>query len=56
MHASQRTLSIPELCSLLSALIQQHRVEYSLRALGYFGSDAHNTTTPDSEVDMVFDR
>ncbi|MBU0656264.1 MAG: nucleotidyltransferase domain-containing protein [Gammaproteobacteria bacterium] len=55
MPANQRTLSIPELRALLSAFKQQHGAEYSLRALGYFGSYAHNTATPDSDVDIVFE-
>ncbi len=55
MPANQRTLSIVELRALLSAFKQQHGAEYSLRALGYFGSYAHNTATPDSDVDIVFE-
>ena len=55
MPANQRTLSIVELRALLSAFKQQHGTEYSLRALGYFGSYAHNTATPDSDVDIVFE-
>ncbi|WP_202717976.1 hypothetical protein [Thiothrix subterranea] len=42
---------------MLSAFKQQHGAEYSLRALGYFGSYAHNhnIATPDSDVDTVFE-
>ncbi|MDQ5770242.1 nucleotidyltransferase domain-containing protein [Thiothrix subterranea] len=40
---------------MLSAFKQQHGAEYSLRALGYFGSYAHNTATPDSDADTVFE-
>ena len=55
MPASKNTLSITELRTLLSAFKQQHGSEYSLRSLGYFGSYAHNTATPDSDVDIVFE-
>lgn len=54
MHVSH-TLSIPELRSLLSTFKKQHGVEYGLRSLGYFGSYARNTATPDSDVDIVFE-
>lgn len=55
MTVIQPTLSIPELRSLLSTFKRQHGDEYGLRSLGYFGSYAHNTATPDSDVDIVFE-
>jgi predicted nucleotidyltransferase len=55
MPAEKYKLNISELRSLLSAFKQQHGAEYSLRTLGYFGSYAHNTATPDSDVDIVFE-
>lgn len=55
MSVRQHVLNISELRSLLSAFKQQHGEEYGLRSLGYFGSYAHNTATPDSDVDIVFE-
>lgn len=48
-------LSTSKLRSLLSAFKKQHGAEYGLRSLGYFGSYAHNTATPESDVDIVFE-
>lgn len=55
MPAKQYTLSIPEPRTLLAAFKQQHGTEYGLRTLGYFGSYAHNTATPESDVDILFE-
>jgi len=40
---------------LLAQFKQRHGAQYHLRALGYFGSCARGTATPDSDVDIVFD-
>ncbi|WP_040839272.1 nucleotidyltransferase family protein [Thiothrix nivea] len=53
--SGKHALSLPDLRSLLSAFKQQHGTEYCLRSLGYFGSYAHNTATPESDVDIVFE-
>ena len=48
-------LSTERLCFLLTTFKARHGAEYHLRALGYFGSYARNTATPESDVDVVFD-
>ena len=51
----ENTLSQDKLRELLAAFKKRHGAEYGLLALGYFGSYAHNTATPGSDVDIVFD-
>jgi len=48
-------LSPGRLRALLAEFKEQRGPEYRLSALGYFGSYARNTATPDSDVDIVFD-
>ena len=43
---SEEILSIEQLRALLKAFKKQHAEEYHLRALGYFGSYAHNGAPP----------
>ena len=52
---SEQGLPPERLQALLRAFKERHRPEYRLSALGYFGSYARNTATPDSDVDIVFD-
>ncbi|MCJ7736601.1 MAG: nucleotidyltransferase domain-containing protein [Anaerolineae bacterium] len=52
---SEEILSPQRLHDLLTTFKQRHGAEYGLRALGYFGSYARNTATPESDVDIVFD-
>ena len=52
---SEDILTIDRLHTLLKMFKAQRGAEYRLRALGYFGSYAHNTATPESDVDIVFD-
>jgi uncharacterized protein len=51
----EETLSPDRLRALLAAFKERHGAEYRLCALGYFGSYARNTATPESDVDIVFD-
>jgi hypothetical protein len=46
----EETLSPDRLRALLAAFKERHGAEYRLRALGYFGSYARNTATPDSSA------
>jgi predicted nucleotidyltransferase len=48
-------LTPARLRTLLATFKERHGAEYRLRALGYFGSYARNTATPESDVDIVFD-
>jgi predicted nucleotidyltransferase len=50
-----KVLSAEELQRLLRQFKEQRGAEYHLLALGYFGSYARGTATPDSDVDVVFD-
>lgn len=52
---TRRTLSPERLRALLAEFKDQRGDEYRLRALGYFGSFARDTATPESDVDIVFD-
>ena len=52
---SEEVLSPQRLRDLLAMFKARHGAEYHLRALGYFGSYARNTATPESDVDIVFD-
>lgn len=52
---NQQILSSERLHALLTMFNELHGAEYHLRALGYFGSYARNITTPESDVDIVFD-
>jgi len=52
---SEKNLSPQRLRDLLATFKERHGAEYHLSALGYFGSYAHNTATPESDVDIVFD-
>ena len=52
---SEEVLSPQRLHDLLEMFKARHGAEYHLRALGYFGSYARNTATPESDVDIVFD-
>jgi len=52
---NEEILSPDRLRALLAAFKECHGAEYRLRALGYFGSYARNTATPESDVDIVFD-
>ena len=52
---SDETLSAQRLRDLLTMFKERHGPEYHLCALGYFGSYARNTATPESDVDIVFD-
>ena len=52
---SEEVLSRQRLRELLAMFKARHGAEYHLRALGYFGSYARNTATPESDVDIVFD-
>ena len=48
-------LSPDRLHALLAEFKERRGEEYRLRALGYFGSYARDTATPESDVDIVFD-
>jgi len=48
-------LSPQRLRVLLEKFKEKYGKQYQLRALGYFGSYAHNTATSESDVDIVFD-
>ena len=52
---SEEVLSPQRLRELLAMFKARHGAEYHLRALGYFGSYARSTATPESDVDIVFD-
>ncbi len=52
---TEANLSPDRLRTLLEKFKEQHGKQYQLRALGYFGSYARNTATPESDVDIVFD-
>jgi uncharacterized protein len=52
---SEHILSPDRLHALLAIFKERHGKEYRLRALGYFGSYAHNAATSASDVDIVFD-
>jgi uncharacterized protein len=52
---SKKILSPGQLRVLLVQFKERRGAEYRLRALGYFGSYARNTATPESDVDIVFD-
>ncbi|MGO9569973.1 MAG: nucleotidyltransferase family protein [Desulfomonilaceae bacterium] len=52
---SENILSPDRLRTLLAMFKERRGKEYSLRALGYFGSYARNDATPASDVDIVFD-
>src|SRR5690348_7598521 len=47
-------LGVDELQRLLKTFLDQHRAEFHLQALGYFGSYARGEARPDSDVDIVF--
>ena len=49
------TLSTDQLRTLLTNFKQRYGAAYHLVALGYFGSYARNSATPESDVDIVFD-
>ena len=51
----KKPITREQLRHLLAAFKARHGAEYSLLALGYFGSYARDSTTPDSDVDIVFD-
>ena len=48
-------LTTERLRALLTAFKERYGAEYRLLALGFFGSYARNTATPESDVDIVFD-
>ena len=52
---TEKPLSPNRLHALLAEFKAQRGEEYRLSALGYFGSYARDTATPDSDVDIVFD-
>lgn len=52
---SEKSLTRERLCTLLRTFKERRGAEYRLSALGYFGSYARDTATPDSDVDIVFD-
>jgi len=52
---SEEVLSPQRLRELLKMFKARYGAEYHLRMLGYFGSYARNTATPESDVDIVFD-
>jgi predicted nucleotidyltransferase len=52
---TEANLSPDRLRTLLEKFKEQHGKQYQLRALGYFGSYARNTSTSESDVDIVFD-
>ncbi len=51
---SQIALSEERLQSVLRDFFEEYAVEFSLDALGYFGSYARHEASPDSDVDIVF--
>ena len=51
----EKMLSPERLRTLLVAFKERYGAKYQLRALGYFGSYARNSATPQSDVDIVFD-
>ena len=52
---NREILSPDRLHALLALFKARHGAEYHLRALGYFGSCARHTATPESDIDIVFD-
>lgn len=48
-------LSTDQLHTLLTDFKTRYGAAYHLVALGYFGSYARNSATPESDVDIVFD-
>jgi predicted nucleotidyltransferase len=50
-----RAISQAQLRRLLAAFKSRYGAEYGLLALGYFGSYARGSATPESDVDIVFD-
>jgi uncharacterized protein len=52
---TEQVLAPERLHALLADFKRQRGAEYHLRALGYFGSYARGSATPDSDVDIVFD-
>ena len=48
-------LTADRLHTLLVAFKRRHGEQYKLRTLGYFGSYARGATTPESDVDILFD-
>ena len=51
----EEILTPARLRALLATFKERRGAEYRLSALGYFGSYARNTATPESDVDIVFD-
>jgi predicted nucleotidyltransferase len=51
----ERAISQAQLRRLLAVFKSRHGAEYGLLALGYFGSYARGSATPESDVDIVFD-
>lgn len=49
------SLTPERLRDLLAAFKERHGKHYSLSALGYFGSYAKGSSTPASDVDILFD-
>ncbi len=52
---SQTSLERTQLHTLLKAFFEQHRDEYGLQTLGYFGSYARDEAGEASDIDIVFD-
>lgn len=52
---SDAALTQEHLQTALKQFLQERGAEFSLSALGYFGSYARNEAKPDSDVDIVFD-
>lgn len=52
---NERILTPDRLRSLLGVFKERYGEEYSLRSIGFFGSFARNTYSPESDVDIVFD-
>ncbi len=52
---SHTTLERAQLHTRLKAFFEQHRDEYGLRTLGYFGSYARGEPGVASGIDIVFD-
>ena len=51
----EATLSPEQLQNLLATFKKRYGAYYHLVALGYFGSYARNSATPESDIDIVFD-
>ncbi len=52
---NKAALTPDQLRILLKTFKERHGLEYGLAALGYIGSYARNSATPDSDVDIVFE-